>query len=201
MLKKCVERFCELANKKVEPLYKVSSPCLDDEHFKQEELESVGELSEVCSQIVLKCLNLARVGRPDILWSVNKLARSVTKMNFFCASEVSHILLKVNLSFTSLKTTKAVIKMKTKGRSPTMRHVSRTHRVALDWLFDRINLESQNPNQICDTKNQLADILTKGSCSRNEWSHLLCLFKKMGFSMYSCNHFKSFLPLKLESAL
>ena len=24
------------------------------------------------------------------------------------------------------------------GRSPTMRHVSRTHRVSLDWLFDRI---------------------------------------------------------------
>ena len=34
----------------------------------------------------------------------------------------------------------AVIKMIIKGRSPTMRHVSRTHRVALDWLFDRINL-------------------------------------------------------------
>ena len=32
-----------------------------------------------------------------------------------------------------------VIKMIIKGRSPTMRHVSRTHRVALDWLFDRIN--------------------------------------------------------------
>ena len=32
----------------------------------------------------------------------------------------------------------AVIKMIIKGRSPTMRHVSRTHRVALDWLFDRI---------------------------------------------------------------
>ena len=30
----------------------------------------------------------------------------------------------------------AVIKMAFKGRSPTMRHVSRTHRVALDWLFD-----------------------------------------------------------------
>ena len=27
----------------------------------------------------------------------------------------------------------AVIKMIIKGRSPTMRHVSRTHRVALDW--------------------------------------------------------------------
>ena len=30
----------------------------------------------------------------------------------------------------------AVIKMIIEGRSPTMRHVSRTHRVALDWLFD-----------------------------------------------------------------
>ena len=39
----------------------------------------------------------------------------------------------------------AVIKMIIKGRSPTMRHVPRTHRVALDWLFDRINLD---PNQI-----------------------------------------------------
>ena len=35
----------------------------------------------------------------------------------------------------------AVIKMIMKGISPTMRHVSRTHRVALDWLFDRINLD------------------------------------------------------------
>ena len=35
----------------------------------------------------------------------------------------------------------AVIKMIIKGRSPTMRHVSRTHRVALDWLFNRINLD------------------------------------------------------------
>ena len=40
----------------------------------------------------------------------------------------------------------AVIKMIIKGRSPTMRLVSRTHRVALDWLFDRINLDSKNPN-------------------------------------------------------
>ena len=39
----------------------------------------------------------------------------------------------------------AVIKMIIKGRSPTMRHVSRTHRVALDWLLDRINLD---PNQV-----------------------------------------------------
>ena len=34
-----------------------------------------------------------------------------------------------------------VIKMIIKGRSPTVRHVSRTHKVALDWLFDRIKLD------------------------------------------------------------
>ena len=32
----------------------------------------------------------------------------------------------------------AVIKMIIKGRSPTMRHVPRTHRVALDWLIELI---------------------------------------------------------------
>ena len=35
----------------------------------------------------------------------------------------------------------AVVKMIIKERSPTMRHVSSTHRVALDWLFDRNKLE------------------------------------------------------------
>ena len=53
--KKCVERYCELAKKTTQQLYKVSTPCIDDHHFKEEELKSVGELSKVCSQIVLKC--------------------------------------------------------------------------------------------------------------------------------------------------
>ena len=42
-----------------------------------------------------------------------------------------------------------------------MRHVSRTHRVALDWLFDRINLDPKIQIKYIDTKNQLADILNK----------------------------------------
>ena len=70
-----------------------------------------------------------------------------------------------------------------KGRSPTMRHVSRTHRVALDWLFDRINLDPKIQIRYIDTKNQLADILTKGDFARDEWNNLL----------HSCNisHFSS----------
>ena len=75
--KKCVERYYELANKATQQLYKVSTPCIDDHHFKEEELKSVGELSQESSQIGLKCLFLARIGRPDILWSVNKQACTI----------------------------------------------------------------------------------------------------------------------------
>ena len=81
----------------------------------------------------------------------------------------------------------AVIKMVIKGRSPTMRHVSRTHRVALDWLFDRINLDPKIQIKYIDTKNQLADILTKGNFTRDEWNHLLCLFNISHFSSTVCS--------------
>ena len=64
--KKCVEGYCELAT--IQQFYKVSLPCIDDHHFKEEEVKCVGELSQVCSQIVLKCRYLARIGRLDILW-------------------------------------------------------------------------------------------------------------------------------------
>ena len=80
----------------------------------------------------------------------------------------------------------AVIKMIMKGRSPTMRHVSRTHRVALDWLFDRINLDPKIQIKFIYSKNQLADILTKGNFTRDEWNHLLTLFNISHFSSTAC---------------
>ena len=81
----------------------------------------------------------------------------------------------------------AVIKMIIKGRSPTMRHVSRTHRVDLDWLFDRINLDPKIQIKYIDTKNQLADIFTKGNFTSDEWNHLLCLFNISHFSSTVCS--------------
>ena len=300
--KKCVERYCELANKMTQQLYKVSTPCIDDHHFKEEELKSVGELSNVSSLIVLKCLYLARVGRPDILWSVNKLARSITKWTKACDKRLSRLISYIhhtceykqycyvgntteqcrlglfqdydfagdledskstsggtfcvfgchtfvpiswmckkqtsvshssteseivsldaglrldgkpahhlwdlfvavlhgntyqsnqerrdphksptrkkihgmiddldNVDFISsnvhssrkeallyvFEDNEAVIKMIIKGRSPSMRHVSRTHRVALDWLFDRINLDPKIQIKYIDTKNQHREI-------------------------------------------
>ena len=67
-----------------------------------------------------------------------------------------------------------------------MRHVSRTHRVALDWLFDRINLDPKIQIKYIDTKNQLADILTKGNFTHGEWNHLLTLFNNSDFSSTAC---------------
>ena len=307
---------------------KYLTPCIDDHHFKEEETKSVGELSNTCSQIVLKCLYLARIGRPDILWSVNKLARSITKWTKACdkrlnrlisyihhtseykqychvgntakqcrlglfqdsdfagdledskstsggalcvfgshtfvpiswmckkqtsvshsstESEIisldtglrldglpalelwdiivsvfgnichisdrtgqpvnggknkSHIKIDVMQDIDSVPSNvqsasqeallyvfednEAVIKMIMKGRSPTMRHVSRTHRVALDWLFDRINLDPKIQIKYIDTKNQLADIFTKGNFTRDEWNHLLTLFNISHFSSTAC---------------
>ena len=55
----------------------------------------------------------------------------------------------------------AVIKRTIQGRSPTMRHVSRTHRVALDWLFDRNHLDAKIQIRYIDAEHQLADMLTK----------------------------------------
>ena len=75
----------------------------------------------------------------------------------------------MSLSCTFVKTMKLSSKMIIKGRSPTMRHVPRTHRVALDWLFDSINLEPKIQIKYVDTKNPLADILIKRSFSRDEW--------------------------------
>ena len=257
--KKCVERYCELANKTTQQLYKVSTPCIDDHHFKEDEMKSVGELSKVGSQIVLKCLYLARIGILDILWPVNKLARSITKWTRACDKRLNRLISYIHHTceykqycyvgntaygagwdcfetpilreilktqnqhqevscvfsdcFSPWKKTQnhdrtekpvvcldknhvrhqsrgvinvldnvdlapsnvrflhqeallyvfedseAVIKMILKGRSPTMRHVSRTHRVALDW---------------CD-----------------EWNRLLCLFHISHFSSAECSEVMS----------
>ena len=85
----------------------------------------------------------------------------------------------------------AVIKMIMKGRSLTMRHVSRTHRVALDWLLGGIKMDPKIQIKYVDSKNQLADSLTEGNLKRDEWSHLLRLFNIMNFSMFSSSHFLS----------
>ena len=90
--KKCMERYCELAKKTSQQLFKVATPCLDDHQNKEEELGSAGDLSTVCFRIVLKCLYLERIGGPDILRSANKLARTVTKWTRACDRRLARLI-------------------------------------------------------------------------------------------------------------
>ena len=65
------------------------------------------------------------------LWFVSQLSTKSAPLESECLEERIEIL---PMAETTL--------------SPTMRHVSRTHRVALDWLFDRNNIDTQNSIQI-----------------------------------------------------
>ena len=87
-------------------------------------------------------------------------------------SNVDHVVTSAKPFRYIYEDNEAVIKMIIKGRNPTMKRVSRTHRVAVDWLFDRINLDPKIQIKYVDTKNQLADILTMGNFTRDEWNHL-----------------------------
>ena len=324
----CVERYCELADKSVKDLKDVATPCIDDHQLSQEDMDTKGTLEKVAARIVLKVLYLARMGRPDVLWSVNTLARKVTKWNsgcdkrtlrlisylhktqnwgqvcfvgdhpadcwlaLFCDASfagdledskstsgaylcvvgprtfvpitwvckrqgaVSHssteaevialeaalrmdglpslmlweLILEVygnkkispkmqtqtrcnaacepawpaqdpdpmiqvllNVDYVpctlppSLGTGRivifedndAVIKMIIKGRSPNMRHVPRTHRVDLDWLFERVRTDPGVFVRYVGTKEQIGDLFTKGAFTADAWWRL-CRLAQIG---------------------
>ena len=63
-----------------------------------------------------------------------------------------------------------------KGRSPSVRHISRTHCVNLDWLFDGINLDPGIQIKCVNTSKQIADILTKVSFPSERRTQLTQLF-------------------------
>ena len=69
----------------------------------------------------------------------------------------------------------------------------------IGWLFDRINLDPKIQIKHVDTKNQLAEMLTKGSFTRDELDHLLRLLNIMNFSMFSCSHLLSNTKLTVMS--
>ena len=53
------------------------------------QLENCHKFAKKC---LLKCLYLARIGRPGILWSANKLARSVTKWTQACDRRLARLI-------------------------------------------------------------------------------------------------------------
>ena len=77
-----------------------------------------------------------------------------------------------------------ILKMTIKGRSPNMRHVVRTQRVDLDWLWERLRDDPGIHLRYVNTKKQLADMLTKGSFTQYTWQQL-CDLCNLGPSVSS----------------
>ena len=85
-------KYLELANTELRSLSRVSTPCIDDHDIPPEDFETKGELSSQAARIVLKALYLARMSRLDILWTVNCLAREVTKWNKACDKRLHRLI-------------------------------------------------------------------------------------------------------------
>ena len=79
------------STKTVEQLHKVCTPGLQTINSKRKNWKR-WRIVKVCSQIVLKCFFLARIGRFDILRSVYKLARAVTKWTRACDRRLARLI-------------------------------------------------------------------------------------------------------------
>ena len=88
----CVDRYLELSGFKRESLKQVATPCIDDHLIDPKDFETKGELTAVAAKMVLKALYLARLARPDLLWTVNTLAREVTKWTVACDKRIHRLM-------------------------------------------------------------------------------------------------------------
>ena len=73
------------------------------------------------------------------------------------------------------------------GRSPPMRHVDGARLRHLDWLFDRIHLDSNISVRCVHTNRQLADFFTNGSFTRDKWNDLLIRFHRNPLSVVAAS--------------
>ena len=98
----CVTRYCELADCDEKPLKKFGTPCMDDHLLPPEDFVTQGVLSAVCSQAVLKCLYMTRLARPELYWTVNSLARCVTKWTVACDKRLYRLISFIHYNKTSV---------------------------------------------------------------------------------------------------
>ena len=85
--------------------------------------------------------------------------------------------LKANTRMIFVQDNDAVIKMVIKCRAPMLKHVARTHRIDLDWLFERIYSDPSVYGRYIHTKLQIADMLTKGHFTAESWANLCNLIR------------------------
>ena len=90
----------ELSGQSRNILKPVATPCIDDHQLTEADFETPGVLNTEAAKIVLKVVYLARVGRPDILWSVSTLAREVTKWTQACDKRLLRLMCYISCTQT-----------------------------------------------------------------------------------------------------
>ena len=92
--RKFVERYCDLANKKTEQLYKGFQSLFwtITKLKKRKSWKTEVNCQKFAPILYLNDCYLARIGRPVILWPVNKLARSVTKWIQACDRRLARLI-------------------------------------------------------------------------------------------------------------
>ena len=112
-------------------------------------------------------------------------------------SPLTHIVLKKSLSSTFSKTMKW-----SSNDYKSNDEIRVKNPQSFFWLIVRqFQFGNQDQIKYVDTKNQLADIITKGSSTRDEWNHLRCLLNSMDFSKCALVVFSMIfsLSIRLES--
>jgi len=88
----CVETYLEVADVSESSLKLAETPCMDGHQTPSEDFEAKGLLYPVAARIVRKVLFLARVNRPDLIWTVNAFARMVTQWNVACDKHLHRLM-------------------------------------------------------------------------------------------------------------
>ena len=92
-----VDKYLELSGKSRDSLKtKAATPCIDDHLIPPEEFEVKGVLSSSAARIVLKALYVARIARYDFMWTVNMLAREVTRWTAACDRRLHRLICYMN---------------------------------------------------------------------------------------------------------
>ena len=94
--------------------------------------------------------------RPNNKQKLNKIHDSIQEIDYHVSPNTRLFSM---ISFLYVlednKDNEAVIQMSNKGGSPTIRHVSRTHSVELDWLYDWIMLDPRSRSSMSTLSNNL----------------------------------------------